>query len=292
MGRRINLLRLVGVIALLPCFACDDLTLPQQPDGGSSGVAPGGDSGGAPQANIPPYVPKDAKIGQVTEALNSTLVTWATVDTANKVNGFYWNLPLSAVSALEGAKFDARVWMNVPAEVSRDTAITGLGYDYLAIGHVPNGVYNVAHWEFHVVFQDFNEVQNIDCSDSTLPPPPMVPQGWGVLPPPDNCFSAMGIHAINFAAPEFNGQRFSYTNLLVYYRGNGKLKDVGPRLTSFEPKATVQNLKERKTFTIPFPTMPPGAIGREGMVPSTMQATYDSANDVYIISVTGFQQAS
>lgn len=292
MGRRIGILGLVGGALLLPCLAaCDDLTLPQQ-DGGT-GVTPQPDGGNPPTGGkLPDYAPPNAIAGDVKQELNTTIATWATLGGDGKVNAVGWNLPLAAVSALEGAKFDARVWMNVPEEVKRDTSITGIGYDYLAIGHVPNGVYNVAHWEFHVVFQDFPEVQAITCSDPTLPAPNLVPQGWGVLPPPDNCFSAMGIHAINFAAPEFNAQRFTYTNLLVYYRGDGKLKDVGTKLTSFEPKATVQLLKERKTFTIPFPAMPANAVGRPGMIPSTLTAEYNATADAYVITVSGFQPST
>jgi hypothetical protein len=293
MIRRIGILGLACIGLLVPALACDDLTLPAQPDAGNV-TPPVGDGGGGsnPSLKLPAYAPANAIAGDVVQAYNTTIANWATLDTAGKVNAVSWNLPLIAVTSLESATFMGRQWMNVSAEVKRDTALTGLAVDFLPTGHLPNGIYNVQHWEFHIAFQAIEEVKTIDCADPTMPAFNIIPPVWSVLPPPDNCFPAMGIHAISGMAPEFNGQRFTFSNLLVYYRGNGSLKDVGAKLTSFEPKATTQLFKERKSFNITFPTLPAGALGRAANVPSTLSCNYDSANDAYVMTASGFVPAT
>ena len=284
MGWRISILGLVGIALVVPSVACDDLALPARPDDG--GVTPTGDGGAPTGVVLPAYAPAGAIAGDVKQAMNSTLATWVTLDTAGKVKDVNWNLPLTAVTSLDGAPFDARVWMNFPPEAARDTALTGFAYDWLSFGHFPNGIYDVGHWEFHMVVQDFADVQAIDCQDPTLPAAEIVPSTYYVLPPPDNCFPGMGIHSIHLGAPEFQKERFTYSNMLVYYR-TGKLKDVGTKLASMEPKVTTSFLKERKSFTIALPELPPGSIGRATLVPTTLVASYDSANDAFIFTAGG-----
>lgn len=283
----------VGVgLSLMVCGAgigCDDLTVPQQPgDGGASTSS----SSGNTAVGLPPGAPATAVPGQIVSAFSGTLATWGNVDAAKAINGFGWNVPLASVNALIQTKFDTRVWMEVPKQVTDEMGITGFAFDHLPAGHIPVGVYDVPHWEFHLIFQDFKEIQALDCSDPTLPPPTIVPQPYNVLPPPDNCFPAMGIHAVNGAAPEFNGQKFVFSNLMVFYRGNGSLKEKGTRVVSFEPKVTSQFLTTRKSFTIQLPQLPPQAIGREVKVPTTVTAEYDPTNDTFIFNAAGLVPAT
>jgi hypothetical protein len=272
---------------------CDDLQLPARPDAGVAPVADGGDAatiqtGGA----LPAYAPPGAIAGEIASAFNTTLATWATLDPTGKVETVGWNLPLTAVAALKSSKFDARLFMRFPPQVGRDTALTGMAYGYMPAGHVPFGVYNNPHLDFHVAFQDLGELATIDCSDPTLPANEIIPMGWGMIPPPDNCYAQMGIHAIFFGAPEFNGQRFTKTAVLVYYQGNGSLKGKGAKLFSWEPKMAVDLLEARQTFEMPIPALPPGTIGRAGPQPTVAKATYDTANDVYIVTVSGWAPAN
>lgn len=293
---------ILGLVVLaVPCVAvvaggCEPLAIPAQPDASTS--QPTGDAAGAIDATtandlpLPPYAPPNAIKGEIKLALNSTFATWATLGADGKVDSVGWNLPLTAVAALDGAAFDVRTFMTFPAEVRRDTLITSMSYGYLATGHVPQGVYNTPHLDFHIAVQPMEEIMAIDCSDPTLPADELIPPGWGIIPPPDNCFGQMGIHCIFFGAPEFNGERFTSSSVLIFYQGNMSLKGKGAKVSSFEPKFTATFIKERKSFDIPMPVFPPGAVGRPGLQPTKVRAEYNAQHDAYVITANGWVPAS
>lgn len=291
MGRTIFAVGLIGVALGLPWVAgCDELEVPPgtAPDGGSSGTVPPGGGG-----TLPTYAPQGAIAGEIAQGFGTTIATWATRGADGKIDTLSWNLPLSAVTAMENARFDARTWVRAPAEALADTSITAISFDYMASGHVPNGVYNVPHWEFHIALQDFQQIQAIDCTDPTLPENQIIPMGWSMLPPPDNCFPTMGIHAIDSRAPEFNGQRFSYTSVLIYYRHPPQAAaGLGAKISSIEPKVTSAALKERKSFTLEWPELPAGALGKPGFSPTLMSANYDASGDAFVFTVSRFKPTS
>ena len=285
---RINVLSLIGLGLLLPCLACDDPQAATPTDGG--GVVNPTD-GGQAVGTLPSFAPAGAILGQTVKAFNSQLSTWAVME-GNTVKEVSWTLPLTAVTTLEGTTFFSRVWTNLPPQAIAASAHTGFAYDYIPLGHAPIGVYTTPHWEFHVIYQDFAEVQAIDCSDATLPAPELVPPGHLVMPPPDNCFPGMGNHALDLTAPEFNKEKFSVTHLLVYYQGNGVFKGKGAHLTSFEPKVTNEVFRARKSFSIVIPPVPPNAIGRATLVPTKLEGVYKEKEDVFVMTLSNYVPAT
>jgi hypothetical protein len=285
---------LMGVV--VPCLglglACEPLALPQQPappsGEGGVGVDGGGSSEGLP---LPSFAPPGAIRGEVKRSMNSTLATWATLGDDGKVASIGWNFPMTMVSALQAAAFDQRTFLDFPPEVARDTLVTSMSYGILIAGHLPAGVYNTPHFDFHIAVQAQEEILATDCSDPTMPVDEIVPPGWGLIPPPDNCIVGMGIHCIFFGHPEFNGERFTKSSVLIYYQGDLGLKGKGAKISSFEPKFSNAFINERKDFDIPMPQFPPDSVGRPGLQPTNIRAVYLASEDEYILTASEWSPA-
>lgn len=284
MDWRTGVLSFICVGLTAPFVACDDTAL--QTDAGT--VNPDGGTPVTTALTCPSYMPAGATCGETVPAFGTTISTWSETDPATKkINKISWNLPLTAVANVTGALADTRVWFHFPPQVLADTAITGMVYDYLPKGHVPKGIYDTPHFEFHLIVQDLEETRAIDCADPTLPADNIVIAPFFVLPPPDNCIGAMGIHAVDSTAPEFNKAKFNISNVMVYWHGKGAGATANFR--SMEPKATIETFQARQSFKWKdFITLPPNAIGHATTMGTKINADYDKVNDSYVISLSNF----
>lgn len=157
------------------------------------------------------------------------------------------------------------------------------GYDHIALdwnpkGHVPPGIYDVPHFDFHFYLVSQGERQKITAVGDDLarthraPLPDRMPEGY-VLPE-GTAVPRMGGHAIDPAAPEFNKQPFTRTFLYGFY--DGEVIFVEPMVT--------QAFLETKPNVVE-PVRVPTTVARPGYYPARYSVKYDAAKREYVVAL-------
>jgi len=135
-------------------------------------------------------------------------------------------------------------------------------YDHILVnwnpgGHEPPGIYDREHLDFHFYTVSGDWRRSIDPSDAEYqtkaerkPSGEFVPAGY-IMPEP-LAFPHMGVHWVDPASPELNGQPFSHT--FIYGSWDG-------RMIFAEPMISKALLDARTTFSAPValsaePTLP------------------------------------
>lgn len=150
-------------------------------------------------------------------------------------------------------------------------------------GHPPPKVYDVPHFDFHfyligraeresILFNSENE----SGEPGQQPPRELLPEGYVV--PPGTAVPQMGVHAINPASGEFQGQPFNATFIYGYHN---------QRLTFIEPMASLDFLKSKPSFSAPVAR--PARFSKQGAYPSSYTIRYDAASKTYEVSLREFQ---
>jgi len=137
--------------------------------------------------------------------------------------------------------------IDLPRSVQAVTPIKWVGINWLSDGHVPVGIYDVGHFDFHFYIQpevDVNFIRPgpcnllVNCDDEVKAnkpiPPQYLPAGYtstGLVG------ARMGGHLINFArAPEFTpqgglgGGSAAFTSTLLYGQYDGHITFIEPMI--------------------------------------------------------------
>jgi hypothetical protein len=229
------------------------------------------------------FIPAGALVGEPTTVFGVKVENWGIADANGKVTELSWSMPLTAVAAVpKGTAVDLFFPAKTHPEVGKQLGFQGISYNFLPRGHAPAGVYDVAHWEWHVHFPPSEEFNAIDCTDPKLPPDNMVPSEWFVVTGPGSCIPKAGIHCLWLNTPELNHERFTSSFSTSYYHG---------LLNAFEPKATVEFLSTRVDFTYKPPDM---RFVKDGKLYAlAFSGRYDNTNriDTFILTLSNFQPA-
>jgi Domain of unknown function (DUF5602) len=223
--------------------------------------------------------------GQVELVGNGTAYTWLDVDKEGKPVAIGVSLSEAALTGLteEVDKLGmGPEWrLKLPKEASM------FPIDHLAIGwnpkgHEPEGIYNVAHFDFHFYLIDVATRQGILPEPETMkkcetPLGTQTPEGY--VMGPGTAVPWMGAHWINPKSSEFNGKPFTSTFLYGGY--DGKLAFIEPMIT----KAFIES-KTEATFDIPAPK----TSWKPGLFPTKYTVRYDSVRKEYQVFMHGFVQ--
>lgn len=191
-----------------------------------------------------------------------------------------------------GVQFSAGMLAGLPTKPNGDRALDwhyflafprspATGFDHLMIdwhpmGHMPQGIYSVPHFDFH--FYQISQKQQLAIHY----PHDEVPEWTGIIfpkanlmapsyfIPPASQVSKMGLHAISMAAPEMNGKPFSNTFIYGYHQG---------RLIFLEPMITLSYLQSRPNSAMDLFTPP--AYSYPGWFPSRYRTAYDPKSQMY-----------
>lgn len=128
-------------------------------------------------------------------------------------------------------------------------------------GHEPPGLYDLPHFDFHFYLIESEARLAIDPRDPTFvekaaryPEPALIPQGY--FAPEPAAVPAMGVHWLDPASPELNGEVFSRT--FIYGSWDGEVIFAEPMITvaylETKPNVTVAvPLAERSLASGPLP---------------------------------------
>lgn len=151
--------------------------------------------------------------------------------------------------------------------------------DWNPNGHEPEGVYNVAHFDFHFYIISNEErlaippkdTTYIDAAPATMFIPPAYFETKGVVP-------QMGVHWIDALSPEITGGVENFTHTFIWGSYEGKF-------IFWEPMITIEYLNSHPNVTIPV--RQPEYYQTSGWYASNYQIMYSSHPGEYSVALTG-----
>ena len=171
---------------------------------------------------------------------------------------------------------------------SNPTPFKTITINWESHGHVPAGVYDKAHFDFHFYMMEDSARKQIftgtcpglvNCDQATRA---VVPLAAKYVHPDffntNLVYAAMGNHYADGTSPEFHGLGFSNTFILGSYEGH---------LTFFEPMITLDYLLGEPNEC--KPVKQPAAFEKAGWYPTQYCVRYSGYRKVYSISLEGFK---
>ncbi|MFN8526033.1 MAG: hypothetical protein U0821_23275 [Chloroflexota bacterium] len=178
----------------------------------------------------------------------------------------------------------------LPDAVTRrdDVPLKWVLFNWNKHGHMPPGIYDVAHFDVHfymVPIQDVFAIHDgpcgpemVDCAHYDIAKQPLAD---GLMHPDfkdvDAVAPAMGNHLVDVSGDEFNGQPFTSSWIYGSYGG---------RVTFFEQMIALDFLKTRPNMCAGIKQTPEVAVS--GHYPTQRCIRYDRDSDTYLVSLENF----
>jgi hypothetical protein len=155
-----------------------------------------------------------------------------------------------------------------------------VGLDWNPAGHMPPGIYDQPHFDFH--FNSISETERnsivpsdpeFDAKAERRPAPELVPAGYEKLP---GGVPFMGAHWVDPASPELNGELFTRT--FLYGSWNGAMIFA-------EPMVTKAFLETKPDFRAPIAT--PARYAAAGLYPTEYRVYWNEGTKEYRVALAG-----
>jgi len=222
-------------------------------------------------------------VGESKPVGNGTVRTWVTVDAKG------------APSAV-GVTFSETTLLGLPMTLPKDdigwewdlalpTEAKVAPFDHVAFywnpkGHIPDGIYNVSHFDIHFFMVPEPTRADITAMDRNLvrcfklPEADYIPAGY--ILPPQTEHRRMGVHWIDPTSHEFHGHEFTSSLLIGSYDG---------QVNFIEPMITRAYLETRPDFTAEVKQ--PAAYAKTGYYPTSYSVRFDPQKHEYVVSLDG-----
>jgi hypothetical protein len=156
----------------------------------------------------------------------------------------------------------------------------GLGWN--PVGHIPPGVFDQPHFDFHFYSMTREKWSAIlptdpefDAKAERMPAPELRPVGYRKLP---GAVPLMGAHWVDPASPELNGQLFTRTFLYGSWDGE---------MTFAEPMITKAFLETKPDVRAPIAQ--PAKYAAAGHHPTEYRVYWHEATKEYRVALAGFR---
>lgn len=183
--------------------------------------------------------------------------------------------------ALHGLPMDSAEYeyvLPLPSEAGR-TPIRNAVLDWNPHGHAPAGIYDRPHFDFHFYTIPDSDRRRIVATDPDFdrkaarqPEPGLVPAGYVEAPVP--AVPLMGVHWVDMASPEFQGQPFTHTFIFGSWDG---------RMTFYEPMVTLAFLEKGAAWSGPIPMAARHDV--EGLYPGGYRIERDPATREHRVAI-------
>lgn len=241
--------------------------------------------GAAPAAGAAKKSPAPVKtyVGDTKPIGNGTVRSWVGVDAKGT--------PVSL-----GVTFSETTLLGLPTQLPKDDIgwewnlalpkeAAVAPFDHVAFywnprGHIPDGIYNVAHFDIHFFMQPEPQRAEITAMNYNLercfklPSAAYLPAGY--ILPPQTEHRRMGVHWVDPGSHEFHGHDFTAT--LLYGSYDGKVNFI-------EPMMTRAYLETRPDFA--GEVKQPAAFAKSGYYPTMYTVKFDPATKEYVVSLDG-----
>lgn len=241
-----------------------------------------------PPAEDPPPAEEVATTSRIEgscgQVYGADVCTWATLD-GDRIVEFGATIPMASV---EGADPEAPfLWppavaatVAMPEIVRERYGVTDLKVYWESHGHPP-GPYLIPHFDYHFYVKAADEIDAIDCSDTSKPT--ALPAGYALpdieIPELGNlvglCVPEMGMHALLESEME-SEETFDGTMVIGYY---------ATEHIFFEPMVSKDLMMAGQSFTLPMPEVPntgPGVV-----LPTRFEAVYEPETSAYQFVFSG-----
>jgi hypothetical protein len=167
----------------------------------------------------------------------------------------------------------------MPAEASI-SGYTHIVIDWNPEGHIPPGVYDKPHFDFHFYLISPEQREKITAKGEDLakahkqPAPEFMPEGY--ILPDGTEVARMGSHAIDPSSPEFNKLPFTKTFIYGFYDGS---------MAFLEPMVSKTFLETKPDVTDDIKL--PKAYSQHGYYPTQYSVKYNQAQREYVITMEG-----
>jgi hypothetical protein len=175
------------------------------------------------------------------------------------------------IPALDPA-FRTDLGVEMPANVRDKTFIQLLRINWLAGGHGP-APYAAPHFDLHFYRGTKDEVDGINCMDSTPFPSDVLAAGYET---PSTCVPGMGFHA--WPSADIQSNTFSASIILGY---------AAQKMVFVEPMVTRERFLARKSFELDV-ARPQSLGGPQTLFPAHLTATYAADTDAYSFEFNQF----
>jgi hypothetical protein len=214
---------------------------------------------------------------------NGTAWTFVQADAHDKPVAFGFEFTAGALTTLparpnpQDRSLDWPYYLYFPA-AGPATGFDHVNVDWHPLGHAPQGIYTVPHFDFHVytipvsaqLAIHYANAESSNMTGVTMPAKDLMPAGYIV--PPGTQVDEMGLHAIPATAPELHGGRFTCTMIYGY--------DTNASLVFLEPMITISYLLSHPNATNVISQ--PVAYSSPGYYPASYSVTYH--NGIYRVT--------
>jgi len=207
---------------------------------------------------------------------NGTARSFVRLDETGAPTAIGFTMTRTALDNLphEGAHKGFSYLLALPAEKAQ-TPYDHISLDWMPHGHVPEGVYNVPHFDMHfymVSQEERAEIQPGTPEMEKLPDTRFLPPNY--LSTPGEGEPQMGKHWVDVTSPELQGQPFTTTFIYGSYDGH---------VIFHEPMMAHAWLAAEPDTVITLPQ--PEAVERSGFYPGKYSVTFDDEQQLFIISL-------
>lgn len=214
---------------------------------------------------------------------DGTAWTFVEADAHNRPVAFGFEFTAGAITRLPARPNPQDRSLDWPYYLYFPSAGPATGFDHVNVdwhplGHAPQGIYTVPHFDFHVytipvsaqLAIHFANAESVNMSGVTMPAKNLLPAGYII--PPGTQVDEMGLHAVPASAPELHGGRFACTMIYGY--------DTSGSLVFLEPMITISYLLSHPNSTQLIPQ--PAGYTSPGYYPGNYSVTY--RNGIYRVT--------
>jgi hypothetical protein len=225
--------------------------------------------------------------GETTLLGNGTVYSWARMASKTKPISVGVTFTETALEGLQTERppnnplmpgYEHR--MNLPKEADA-VGIQGIAVDWNPKGHIPPGVYDVPHFDFHFYTVPTAQRDKITAvgtdKKKCFKPIAKAYQPDHYMLAPQSEVPTMGVHWVDVTAPEFNGKPF--TSTFIYGSYNGKW-------IFFEPMVNKSFLETKPNVVLPI--VPLKKVQKHAWYPTKYVVRYNEERKEYTVALTGF----
>jgi len=221
--------------------------------------------------------------GEIKQMGNGVVWSWVIYDSKGNPSSLGITFTETALAGLaENSPHDIP-YIDYELSLPKQTKVPPYNHivvDWNPHGHIPPGIYDVPHFDFHfymVTPSERNKItakgDDIAISDKKLPAQ-YIPAGY--ILPGGTQEPRMGSHWVDPSSPEFNKQPFTKTFIYGSYNGE---------MTFLEPMAARAYFETRPNITEKIKL--PAAYKKRGFYPTAYSIKYDPTRREYSVSLEG-----
>ena len=224
-------------------------------------------------------------LGEVKQMGNGVAWSWIINDSKGNPSSLGITFTETALTGLAENPPSDIPFPTVEYELSLPKQVKALPYNHIVVnwnphGHVPPGIYDASHFDFHFYMVAPSERYKITAKGDDIAicnkklPVQYIPVGY--ILPEGTQEPRMGSHWIDPNWPEFHKQPF--TKSFIYGSYNGEM-------TFLEPMATKAFLETKPNITEKIKL--PAAYKKHGFYPTAYSVKYDPVRREYSVSLEG-----